>query len=237
MSPFTHFVPPFNPVSDLTSVLGGLGAGLAASLHCLAMCGPLACASLGPSTARSRLSARASYHLGRLVAYTLLGALAGAVGAPALAWAAPLRWVAPWLMLVFLLASALGAGRHLALPPALSRLAERGMRLSSGLSPTLRAGAIGAATPLLPCGLLYLVLGAAMVAGSAGRGAQVMGSFALGGAPALLAAQAHVGLWRWVPPRARPVLNMALPLLAAGVIGWRLVHGDGAHAGCHGAMP
>ena len=52
---------------SLAPPLAALAAGLATSVHCTAMCGPLACA----------LRVRpAEYHLGRLGSYTIVGGIA-----------------------------------------------------------------------------------------------------------------------------------------------------------------
>ena len=56
-------------------------AGLVTSLHCVGMCGPLACALM--PAARNDADPQVvatTYHLTRLAGYTLLGAVAGGVG-------------------------------------------------------------------------------------------------------------------------------------------------------------
>jgi sulfite exporter TauE/SafE len=78
---------------------------------------------------------------------------------------------------------------------------------------------------------------AALAAGGAGEGAAVMGAFALGGAPALLATQLQARLWpvqgRWVAIGRR-----AIPALAAVVLVWRAlaapaIAATGAGDACH----
>ncbi|NBX60811.1 MAG: sulfite exporter TauE/SafE family protein, partial [Opitutaceae bacterium] len=56
-------------------------AGLVTSLHCVGMCGPLACALMPAvrNDADPQVVAT-TYHLTRLAGYTLLGAVAGGVG-------------------------------------------------------------------------------------------------------------------------------------------------------------
>ena len=53
-------------------MLGLLGTG-----HCIGMCGPLVVALPGQT---GRFSAHLAYHAGRLITYTLIGALMGALG-------------------------------------------------------------------------------------------------------------------------------------------------------------
>src|SRR5688572_20382934 len=80
--------------SLLTTPLAAFAAGMATSLHCAAMCGPLACA-VGCKPA--------NYHLSRLISYTLAGALLGGVG-----WTirgyfdGTLSRLVPWLLAVVL---------------------------------------------------------------------------------------------------------------------------------------
>jgi sulfite exporter TauE/SafE len=58
---------------ETATALAAVGAGLATSLHCIGMCGPLACA----------LKVRPlEYHGSRLISYTITGGLAGAIGDP-----------------------------------------------------------------------------------------------------------------------------------------------------------
>src|SRR5688572_24576111 len=84
-------------------VLGAL-TGLASSLHCAAMCGPLAASICSRRSARTSLL---RYQLGRLVGYGAAGALAGGLGhvlrvtssAPWLAYTLPAITVVALLML------------------------------------------------------------------------------------------------------------------------------------------
>ena len=59
----------------------GLVLGLAGSLHCVGMCGPLSLGLPMHEASRSRkIIALALYHLGRIVTYALLGLLFGLMG-------------------------------------------------------------------------------------------------------------------------------------------------------------
>ncbi|MBX7097608.1 MAG: sulfite exporter TauE/SafE family protein [Myxococcaceae bacterium] len=165
-------------------------SGLGGSLHCAGMCGPLACVPLPKG--QGRLSAAVAWQLGRAGGYAAVGAAAGAAGSALLGVAPQLLQAAPWLVVAGLTASALEFPRRLPDLPGLAAVRRSVTRVSARFSPTTRAAAFGALTPLLPCGL---VLGAAISAagmGSALLGAALMAAFALGAVPALLAMQ---GLW------------------------------------------
>ena len=216
---------------------GGIGAlvgGATGSLHCALMCGPLACATL-PATGGARRRAALAWHAGRLLAYATVGGLLGALG-QGVAATLTLRVepVLPWLMAAGLVASAFEVGRHLPALPWLAR-ASRGLaRAAVGLDPTTRAGLFGAATPLLPCGLLYGMFLAAVATGSGPAGAGMMLLFALGGVPALAGTQASAGLGERFPTASR-FLRRAVPLAAAAVLVWRaLAAGPGVEPPqCH----
>lgn len=60
-------------------------AGLVTSLHCVGMCGPLAC-SWAVARSNSFVRDTAIYHAARLFAYALVGALAGALGTLPVEW-------------------------------------------------------------------------------------------------------------------------------------------------------
>jgi sulfite exporter TauE/SafE len=241
---------------DLSSLsVNGVGAtgafiaGLASSAHCALMCGPLAGATgVPPATAASPASAplvtirRArrmrlaplAYHLGRIGSYAVMGAALGTAGEQARRAVAGVGPALPWVMASALVATSLGAGRHLPVPQVLRKLAHPIIRRTANHAPALRAAAIGAATPLLPCAMLYGLFVAAAAAASGLGGAGVMAGFALGATPALALVQAHApALARF--PRMNPVARRLLPLAAAIVLVWRAVAGGagGAPPACH----
>ncbi len=206
--------------------------GASSSLHCALMCGPLACAAVGPSPGRR--TNIAGWHAGRLLGYSSIGAVLGAVGFGVVApWADTLRSVLPWVFIAGLVATAFDFGRHAPAIPALRRILGLVTRQAARWPPPTRALALGAATPLLPCGLLYGLFLSALATGSALHGAAVMGAFSLGALPALLAAQAGLGLTRRLSPNAQRAIRVATPLAAAVVLAVRTLSTGGGAAVCH----
>lgn len=215
-------------------------AGLVTSVHCLGMCGPLACAwAVGKSGKTSTFTRDTSfYHGARLCSYTLIGALAGALGIM------PLRFfqhgsglILPWLMVAMFALVAFGMERWLPKPAFLSkpmaRVKLRALQLGSGT----RASLLGFATPLLPCGPLYLMFALAMANGSALKGAQFASAFGLGTLPLLWLAQTQMQVinLRLSPTRMRQ-LQRGLALCAALIMAWRLrgtLMGDELPTCCH----
>src|SRR3954451_20433089 len=86
-------------ISILTPA-AALAAGLAASLHCAAMCGPLAC----PMRVRPL-----EYHASRFASYTIAGAFCGALGSSVVEifQGDTMRFV-PWVLAAVLLMLAFG---------------------------------------------------------------------------------------------------------------------------------
>jgi sulfite exporter TauE/SafE len=218
-------------------VLGAAGAfavGLGGSGHCALMCGPLACAGLGADP-RRRARAAWWWQAGRAGAYAAVGAALGGAGhaATALLTGSVARFL-PWLMAIGLVVSALELGKRVPPLPGLARipraLARAGARMSTGARAALR----GAATPFLPCGLLYGALLAAMATGRAAGGALLMTAFAAGAVPALALVQVNVARLH-SHPRALRLARRAIPLLAAAVLVWRALGsaGGGAAPHCH----
>lgn len=208
----------------VAGALGALTVGLTGSVHCFLMCGPLACAGLPSVRGPERYSALLAYQGARFLAYALVGGLLGTLGGGVTrALAVSTRPYLPWLMAAALVASALEVGKRLPPLPGLARAARAISRWSAKFSWAGRAGAMGAVTPLLPCGLLYGVFTVALASGSFGGGALVMGAFALGGLPALLGAQLQTGLWSNRPRLSAFLFRRAMPLLAAAVLVFRAV--------------
>jgi uncharacterized protein len=192
--------------SALTSPMAAFVAGLATSLHCAAMCGPLACAVRCKPV---------NYHGTRLAAYTAAGALLGGVG-----WSVrgyfdghAAHWV-PWLLAAVLVIIGFGWDKRIPQPRFISRILIRA-RLNR---------ALGWLTPLLPCGPLWLMYGVAILSGSALSGALLLGSFAVGTIPLFLLLQA--GIWKlqqrgsaaWLP-RAQQFFALG----AAALLVWRTI--------------
>jgi uncharacterized protein len=212
------------------TTVAALIAGLATSLHCAGMCGPIAC-GLG-TLAKSegeRLTAASLYHGTRLVSYGLIGAICGALGQQ------PLKWffdspaaLLPWVMVVVLLIMACGLDKKVPRPAILNRFTARARFKACKLSAYGGASAMGLLTPFLPCGPLYLVFGAALLAGSAAKGAEFTLAFGLGTVPLLWLAQHQFHRIRArLTPLAMARLRRGLAFVTALMLAWRL----------HGTLP
>lgn len=201
---------------------GAFLAGLVGSPHCVGMCGGFASACAQPA------SGAAGYHLGRLTTYATLGAVAGALGSriPGPGWV--LTVVAGTLTTVFALSLA-GLLPPLApVLPGVNQLASSALR-RGGLGGRFL---FGAATALLPCGLVYAALGVPVALAHPGAGAVAMALFGLGTAPLL--ATASIGLRRVVATSLWARRGLAVLVLAAGWWSIGVRQGLVARAADHG---
>jgi hypothetical protein len=214
-----------------------LAIGFLGSSHCIGMCGGIA-GALGMAVPGQRPAwgQLIGYSAGRLGSYTLMGALAGALGAAVLPALGPLRLVAG-LMLVAMALYIAGLWRGLVwLERGGAYLWRYLQPLSAKLLPVRSAGsavALGSLWGWLPCGLVYSALTFALAQGGSLRAALAMLAFGLGTVPAMLATGAAAVRVRGFVQRP------AVRLLFAGLIllfGLWTLWGAAGH-GAHGAAP
>ena len=208
-----------------TTVIGFLAIGLATSVHCAGMCGPLAC-GVGSmaKTEESRLASVTLYHVSRLASYTLIGTICGAIGREPLSWFfdSP-AVILPWLLVAALLIVASGLDKKIPRPAFLTRITAKARFKSLRLPAPAGASVMGLVTPLLPCGPLYAVFIALMASGSAVRGAESALAFGLGTLPLLWLAQSRFqSLRRRLTPLRLAQLQRGLALVTALILAWRL---------------
>lgn len=195
-------------------------ASLALSLHCAAMCGPLACSVLGQ---RAHLKNRGIwlYNLGRLISYmaagTLLGTLTAGVGQ---AWTPLGQGISMVIGFALIM-----AGLWRLFPKLLPRkfqtsfqFNQKLMTLVSKTPPHYRDFAFGLVTVLLPCMTLTPALAMAAASQSALFGFLFMAAFGIGTIPIMLAAtNVPLVIYRKLSPKMTQWL-VGLFLLVAGII-------------------
>jgi len=194
---------------DSALVVSALLMGLAGGPHCAAMCGAAQAGVAGSGGRSQAASGLLALQAGRLLGYSVGGAVVAASVASFGALQAAAPWLRPVWTLVHVAAIALGIWLlwHGAAPAWLSRLGRRTpapadvqpMRWVPRLGPTGRAGLVGACWIALPCGLLQSALLVAALASGPLQGASVMAAFAIAsGASLWLGPQ----LWRRLGRRA-----------------------------------
>lgn len=199
-------------------------ASLLGSMHCAGMCGAFLAFAVG--NGESRTAPNAAYNGGRLVTYTILGAIAGGVGAAvdlggsAAGVQRAAAALAGAMMIGFGLVAVLRVigvqVPRVPLPGFLRTAVTAGHRRVMNWKPLSRAAAIGLLTTLLPCGWLYAFAVTAAGTASPWAGAATMAAFWVGTLPMMISlgvgVQALAG-----PLRRRLPLITSLVLVGVGL--------------------
>ena len=182
--------------------LAAFSMGLFGSPHCLGMCGGIVTAfglSMQHVSDSKKNGLILTYHLGRLISYSLLGLIASVVGVAIfqsiMSNSAPRIVLGVVLVLIGL--AMLGL-------PLFNELEKFGMRFWQSLAPLRKkvfpidsfgkALFAGLLWGFLPCGLVYGALMMAIAGNDIATGAALMFVFGLGTMPMLIATQKTVGM-------------------------------------------
>jgi sulfite exporter TauE/SafE len=230
------------PLEAVDTAGAAFVAGLVTSIHCVGMCGPLGCSLVTLSSdGRERNMGLFAYHGGRILSYLLVGALAGVLGyLPLTKIVESPAIVLPWFLVFALVVVGFGLDKHIPRPAIFLKWMTR-LRFGAGKMPAVKRGlALGLATPILPCGPLYVMFGIALVSGSALRGAEFMLAFAMGTIPLLWMAQSRMGVLREkLGVMGMTIMRRSVAVSAALILAWRLrytlwfVESTAIGCGCH----
>ena len=179
-----------NKISDMMPVMvpfAIIAASIIGSIHCVGMCGALAMTA----GAQSR-KGLAYYHIGRLLGYFSVGALAGFLGSEFIN--SEMKYIS-LISTVFLSVSFLVIGfsiikkgqLHMKQPAFLKLFYQNrvGRILESKTSHSVSSFLIGLLSPLLPCGWLYGFILIAVATNNPLWGGILLTSFWIGTLPAL----------------------------------------------------
>lgn len=182
---FIGFIPKIDSTISLSALFL---TGLLTSVHCIAMCGGINLSqSVGDAKDRAgRLARPLLYNLGRVISYTAVGAIVGAIG-ETLFISAGVKAAILVVAAVFMLLMGLSMLGWLPwwltprLPAAWSNKADKA---KLGKGPFV----VGLLNGLMPCGPLQAMQLYALASGSALKGALSMLLFSLGTVPLMLGA-------------------------------------------------
>lgn len=208
--------------------------GFLGSFHCVGMCGPIALAVSG-GKGKAFLSNKILYNLGRSVTYALLGLIVGSLGfSLSLAGVQQGFSIAMGVLILIFAISYKKSDQFLRIP-ALSGIV---IFLKKQLGKFLKAGgpagffATGLANGLLPCGMVYMALVAALALQNPWLGAAYMFFFGLGTIPLLLILMFSGSL---IPITVRQTFQKAIPYV--GVLIGIIFIFRGLGLGLHGFSP
>jgi len=162
--------------------------GLAGSVHCIGMCGPLAMSVPVAGGRWSRAGAGFLYNTGRVATYSAIGLLFGLAGRSMtwFGWQQRFSLILGILILLFVLVPGLHTNRWLS-----AGAGKLFMKLRNRFSAVLFQGTplsivlSGILNGLLPCGLVYLALAGAAATGNGLDGAVFMMFFGWGTLPVM----------------------------------------------------
>jgi len=188
--------------------------GLAGSIHCIGMCGPLAMSlPVSHNSNLSRITGGLIYNSGRILSYASMGLIFGSLGNLIIAtkWQSGLSIALGVIILLYLLlpkkyfhfstASSLGKP-FMFLRQQLGKLFQS-KKLSSLFF-------IGVLNGFLPCGLVYLALTSSIISASPVNGGMFMLFFGLGTFPMMFAT---VLMGNYLNQSLRQKIHKAVPVL------------------------
>jgi sulfite exporter TauE/SafE/plastocyanin domain-containing protein/copper chaperone CopZ len=178
--------------------------GLLTSIHCVGMCGGLMLSqslSAGAEPGRRDLKPVVLYNLGRVISYTSLGGLVGALGS-VLSISLPVKaglmlFAALFMVAMGLSLAGFGFARRLRIQLPWSRGHEDGQGRREARGPLM----VGLLNGLMPCGPLQTMQLFALGTGSAVHGALAMLAFSLGTVPLMSALGLATAAMRGGRPR------------------------------------
>ena len=198
----------------MTSIIAAILLGLAGSLHCVGMCGPIALAlPVHNANYFNRILGALSYNFGRAITYALLGTLVGLFG-QGLNWMGLQQIVSIVLGISILL--------YYIIPDFFSGskinqlYSKQVYRLKNTFNPFLKKRnvsalfIIGILNGLLPCGLVYTALVASLVLSGVQQAASFMFFFGMGTLPLMLSI---IILKDWITIKFQSRINKFLPTL------------------------
>lgn len=182
---------------DTAVFISGLLLGGFSGLHCVGMCGPIALLVYGRGGFRQVLL----YNTGRLMTYAFLGSIIGLLGT-SISLVGYQKHLSVVIGIIIILFSILPKTKTSFIPQHWIRQGvapiKRHMlaKFDSGSSWAFFIS--GALNGLLPCGMVYLALSAALATGTVREAVQMMLGFGLGTLPLMLG----LSIWNYVIKKA-----------------------------------
>ena len=188
--------------------------GLLGSLHCVGMCGPIAfMLPVDRSNSFKKVSQIGVYHIGRLLAYSLIGLVFGLVGKSLYIFGVQqqLSIAIGVIMIVLVLIPYKTLGKYNLSQP-LNKLISKvksnlGQALKKKTADTFLT--IGFLNGFLPCGLVYMAVFGAIATGSLMQGSFYMILFGLGTIPLMTSA---IYLGKFLNSTIKQRIQKAIPV-------------------------
>ena len=188
--------------------------GFAGSWHCIGMCGPIALALPYPEQSKASVIGRVLlYNFGRILTYSLIGLLIGALG-QALWIAGIQQYIAIGLGLLLLVVAlfSINLEYHITRLPfifSLNTFVKKQLAYWLRRNEWYTFFGIGLLNGLLPCGLVYLAIAGVLNSATIFTASLFMIFFGLGTLPMMLIAAFGS---QWISLKGRRIVMKVLPL-------------------------
>lgn len=199
--------------------MSALILGLLGSLHCVGMCGPIAfMLPVDRSNSFKKVSQITIYHIGRLLAYSIIGLVFGLVGKSLYIFGIQQQLsiiIGVLMIIVVLLPHKIIAKYNLSKP--LYKLISKvktslGKALKKKTADTFLT--IGFLNGFLPCGLVYMAVFGAVATGSLWEGSLYMVLFGLGTIPLMTSA---IYLGKFLNSTVKQRIQKAIPVFVVAI--------------------
>ncbi len=195
-------------------LVSALILGLLGSLHCVGMCGPIAfMLPVDRSNSFKKISQIGVYHLGRLLAYSIIGLVFGLVGKSLYIFGIQqqLSIIIGVLMIVVVLLPHKTIGKYNFSKPLYKIISKVKTSLGKALKKKTADTflTIGFLNGFLPCGLVYMAVFGAVATGSLLEGSLYMILFGLGTIPLMTSA---IYLGKFLNSAIKQRIQKAIPI-------------------------
>jgi hypothetical protein len=192
----------------------GFVLGLLGSFHCAGMCGPIAfMLPLDHSNPTKKYLQVTLYHIGRIFAYAMIGALAGALGRSFNIFGLQQHIsIALGVLMIVAVILIYGLGwKGLSMSPVYKwvQLLKKALGAEFKKKSLDAYVTMGFLNGLLPCGLVYMAVFASLSTTSIWQGSVYMIFFGLGTVP-LMTLAVYAG--QWISVKVRMFMKKAVPL-------------------------
>lgn len=214
----------------------GLLFGIAGSLHCIGMCGPIVLAIPPGTSGRVQLIVRKIiYNFGRIITYSVIGVIFGLLGQNLnlFGFQQTASIIAGVIILVAIFIQYLipGLSKKISFVPILVMRVQELLRKFLKKESIFASLLLGIVNGFLPCGFVYMAMAAALAYGSIINSSLFMAGFGLGTFPAmflasilptLLSVRKRISIQRYIPAFSVVLailfilrgLNLGIPFLS-----------------------
>lgn len=200
-------------------LLSALIFGLLGSFHCIGMCGPIAfLLPVDRKNGTKRALQLLSYHLGRILTYSVLGLIFGIIGKSLnlFGFQQQLSIIIGVLMIIVIVIPTRLFNRYNFSKPLYKLVGKVKNAMGSELKKKTPGTffTIGYLNGLLPCGLVYMAIFGALASGNALQGSLYMAVFGLGTIPLMTTA---IYLGNFLTSSVKQYILKAIPVFVVTI--------------------